>query len=201
MERTSRQESLSEKYKNLFVRSKNLIVSPKKEWESIFNEKSDINNVLASYVLPYLGILSLITFVSYIASHHNVPYEAALKRALSEFTSFFFGLYVTFYITKNILPKFTSKLYFSDVKNISYKLIAYSSIAIYLVKIAIALIPQLNILQFMGVYCAYLAWAGTGYIGAFETRDLRIVLTVVVSVLLLFVPYFISMLFFQFVGI
>ena len=201
MEKTSKQESISEKYKHLFVRSRNLIISPKKEWELIINEKTDNNNILGGYVLPYIGVLSLITFISYLASHHNLPYESALKRALSEFTSFFFGLYIAFYITLNILPKFALKISAKDVKNIAFKLTAYSSIAIYIVKIASALIPQIYFLQFMAIYCAYLVWIGTGYLGQFESRDLRIVLTVIVSTLLLFIPYFISILFIQFVGI
>lgn len=69
MEATKKQESLGEKYKKLLVRTKNLLIAPKQEWDSIHKEKSDINNILSDYVLPYLATLSLITFISYIASH------------------------------------------------------------------------------------------------------------------------------------
>ncbi len=201
MEATNKQESLSTKYKNLFIRTRNLIVSPKTEWEEIHKEKSDINYILAGHVLPYIGALSLITFVSYIASHHNYPFESALKLALSQFASFFFGLHIAYFITLNIIPKFTIKTNTKDLKQLAFKITAYCSTVLYLIKIVIALVPQIYYLQVVGIYVVYLAYLGTKNMGTFESRDMRIVFTVIVSTLLLFVPYFISVVFMKFIGI
>jgi len=198
---TNKQQSLSSQYKNLFIRTKNLIISPKNEWKVIFSEKSDINNILANYVLPYIGALSLITFISYMASHQNYPYESALKHALSQFSSFFFGLYISYFITLNIIPKFTLQTNTQNIKLLAYKIIAYCSTILYLIKIVVALIPQIYYLMILGGYVIYLVWLATKDMGQFETRDLRVVFTVIVSTLLLFVPYFISVLFMKFIGI
>ncbi len=183
-------ESMSLKYRNLFIRTKNLIVSPKEEWEIIYEEKSDMNLILANYILPYIGALSLVSFVSYIAARSGYPFEPALKHAIVLFASFFIGLYVTYFITLKIIPKFTLKTYGNDIKILAYKITAYSSIILYLVKITTALIPQIYFLQILGLYIGYIVWQGSNEVGKFESTDLRIVFTVIVSVLILFVPYF-----------
>lgn len=200
MKTSQKQESMGEKYKLLFSRTKNLIVSPKSEWSTIHTEKSDLNSILSEYALPYIGVLTLITFVSYITSHQGYAFSSALKFALSEFTSLFGGLYITYFITLNILPKFTLTVNSSDLKNVAFKICAYGSIILYLVKILIELIPQVVYLQIIALYTAYIVWLGTKEIGEFESKDLRVVFTIIVSVLLLFIPYFISKLFIQFVG-
>ncbi|WP_430937160.1 Yip1 family protein [Saccharicrinis sp. 156] len=201
MEATKKQESLTEKYKSLFVRTKNLIVSPKQEWKAIHNETSDINIILSNYVLPYMAVLSLITFVSYIGSHQGYPFETALKRALSQFASFFFGLYISYFIVLKIIPKFTVRTYHKNLKLLAFKIAAYNSIILYLIVIATALIPQIYFLQIIGIYTAYLVWIATHGIGKFESHDLRVVFTVIVSLLLMFVPYFISVIFIETVAL
>ncbi len=202
MEATKKQESMSKKYKELFNRTRNLIISPKQEWEEIYNDKSsDISSILSTYILPYLGVLSLLTFISHIASHQDYQYASALKQALSMFASFFFGLYITYFITLNIIPNFTIKTSHKNIKLLAFKLIANSSIILYLIKIAIALIPQIYYLQALGLYSGYLIWLGTLNLGQFESKDLRIVFTIIVSVLILFVPYFISFVFMRFIGL
>lgn len=183
-------ESMRAKYRNLFIRAKNLIVSPKEEWETIYSEKSDMNEILANYVLPYIGILSLLSFVSYIASRAGYPFEPALKHAVLIFASFLLGLYLIYFITLKIIPRFTLKTYGNDVKILAYKITAYSSIILYLVKITTALIPQIFFLQILGLYVGYMVWLGSNEVGKFESTDLRVVFTVIVSVLILFVPYF-----------
>lgn len=188
-------ESMRSRYRNLFIRTKNLIISPKEEWEVIYSEKSDMNSILANYVLPYIGALSLLSFVSHIAVHNGYRLEAALKGAILLFTSFFLGIYITYFITFKILPKFTLKTYSNDLRILAYKLTAYSSIILYLVKITTDLIPQIYFLQIFGLYLGYMVWLGSGEMGKFESTDLRVVFTIIVSVLLLFVPYFLFRIF------
>ncbi|GAF04153.1 Yip1 family protein [Saccharicrinis fermentans] len=200
MEATKKQESLGEKYKKLLVRTKNLLIAPKQEWDSIHKEKSDINNILSDYVLPYLATLSLITFISYIASHQGYPFETALKKALSQFASFFFGLYISHFIILKIIPKFTLNTFSNNLKLLSFKISAYNSIILYLIVIITSLIPQIYFLQFIGIYTIYLVWLATKGMGEFESRDLRVVFTIIVSLLLMFVPYFISIIFIEIVG-
>ncbi len=193
-------ESMRSKYRNLFIRTKNLIISPKEEWETIYKEKSDMNGILANYILPYLGAMALLSFVSYMAVHIGYPFEAALKNSILLFTSFFFGLYITYFITLNIIPKFTLKTYGNDVKILAYKITAYSSIILYLVKITTDLIPQIYFLQILGLYLGYMVWLGSNEIGKFESTDIRVVFTIIVSVLLLFVPYFLFRIFSGFIA-
>ncbi|WP_075590492.1 Yip1 family protein [Labilibacter marinus] len=204
MSTSQKQESMAEKYKLLFSRTRNLIVSPKSEWSSIHAEKSDLNSILGNYILPYIGVLTLLTFVGYITSHQGYDqgydFAPALKYALADFTALFGGLYITYFITLNILPKFTVKINASDLKSLSFKICAYSSIVLYLVKMVVTLVPQASYLLALTIYTGYIVWLGTKEIGEFESKDLRVVFTIIVSALLLFIPYFISNLFIRFVG-
>lgn len=195
MQTTNKQENLTSRYRNIFTRSKNLIALPKQEWISIYREKTDINSILSSYNLPYIAILSLVTFISFLATHQDLPFETALKHAISQFSSFFFGLYICYFMTIKIIPQFIQKTNNQNIKLLAFKLTAYSSILLYLVKITTALIPQIYYLQIIGIYVGYIVWTGTKGIGKFETKDLRVVFTIIVTSLLIFIPYIISYLF------
>lgn len=197
MQTKKKPESLAYRYKKLFSRTKNMILSPKQEWINIFKEKSDYNSILSNFVLPYIGIITLITFISSLTTLHVVDYTLALKSALSKFCSLFLGLLGSYYITTSIIPKFVQKPLDKNVKLLAIKIIAYSSIIIYLANIAISLMPQLYFLQIVTLYIGYLIWLGAKHLGQYENKDLRIVFTIVVTLLLLLLPYMISIVFIQ----
>ncbi|TLX75174.1 DUF1282 domain-containing protein [Labilibacter sediminis] len=201
MQTINKEESLAGKYKNIFIRSKNLIVSPKQEWLLIYQEKSDLNSILSSYNLPYIGALAFISFLSILTAHQGHSFELALKHGISQFSSFFFGLFICYFITYKIIPQFVLKPNGKNIKLLAFKLTAYSSIFLYLVKISTYLIPQIYYLQAIGIYVAYLVWKGTKNIGEFESKDLRVVFTIIVTTLLLFIPYVISYFLMRFTGI
>lgn len=198
MQTTNKQESLLGRYKNIFTRCKNLLASPKQEWIFIYGEKTDRNTILGSFNLPFIAIISLVTFIGFLTNHQDLSFEIALKHALSQFSAFFFGLFICYFITLKIMPQFVQKTNDKNINILVFKLIAYSSTLLYLVEISTALIPQIYYLQIITIYVAYVVWTGTEGIGKFETKDLRIVFTVIVTILLIFIPYMIAYFFIQF---
>jgi hypothetical protein len=191
MQTSKKQEKLSERYRNLYSRSKKLILSPQQEWSIIFKEKNDINTILATFIFPYIALITAFSFSSYLLSNKEIPYTIALKQATFQFTSLFLSLLVTYFITYKIIPKFVVKTASNNIKLLAFKLAAYSSVIIYLVKILSFLIPQTTIIYLLSFYTGYLVWSGTKHIGKFENKDVQIVFTVIVSTLLLFTPFMI----------
>jgi hypothetical protein len=198
---SNKSESLANRYKNIILRTKNLILFPKKEWEIIFNEKGDFNKVISEFSLPYIGIITLISFISSLMSHHQLDFSLALRTAVAQFASFFLGLLICYFIAVKTIPQFVKKVASKDVKLLAIQLSAYSSIIIYLIKITISLIPQLYFIQITALFTGYLVWLGSKQLGDYENNDLRIVLTIIVSLLLLLLPYMISVIIIRFSGI
>ncbi len=200
--KTGNKESLRTKYKSLFIRTKNLVITPKKEWNNIYEENSDINSILSGYILPYIGVLALVSFISHLNLHSDSDkYITALKQALAMFSALFFGLYITYYITKQIMPKFTVNSNEKDLNIYAFKLIAYSSVILYLIQLIVAFIPELFFFQALSLYTGYIVWKGSEYIGRFESNEQRITFSAIVGILLLFVPYFLFKLIVEFSGL
>ncbi len=188
-------------YKHLFQRSKNLLISPIKEWKVIFDEKLDFNKIISDFTLPYIAVITLIVFLGSLSTHQTIDFTLALKTAVAKFSALFIGLLLSYFITLKTIPGFIQKPKSNNIKLIAIKITAYSSIILYLIQITIALIPQLYFLIGISLYTGYLVWLATDFIGEFETKDLRIVFTIIVSLLLLLIPYLISIIFIQFSGI
>ncbi len=186
-------DNLITRYKNLFVRGKNLIIAPGKEWDLIFKEESDLNNILTNFTLPYLTIITIISFLSQLFNLQKADFALALKSGLMEFSSFFIGLLIIYYIILKTIPNFYPDI--KKTKSIAIKLTAYSSILTYLIQIIVLLIPQVFILWGISLYTFYIVWKALPMVGETENKDQRIIFTTILSLLVLFVPYLISVIF------
>ncbi len=201
MDSKNQQQSLINRYKNIFIRTKNLIISPQSEWEAIHSEKSDFNKILSEFALPYLAIITLISFINAIMAHQDPDFTFALKNAIGQFTAFFLTLIITYFILIKIIPQFAKTQKSAQVKDIAIKTVAYSMVVILILRITTLLIPQIYFLQIAGLYTAFLVWHATKHIGNFESKDFRIVLTIIITLLILFLPYLLWVMFIRFSGI
>ncbi len=201
MDSKNQPQSLITRYKNIFIRTKNLIISPQNEWETIHNEKSDFNKILSEFALPYLAVITLISFINSIMAHQDPDFTFALKNAIGQFTAFFLTLFISYYILIKIIPQFAKTPKTAQVKDIAIKTVAYSMVVIFILRITTLLIPQIYFLQIAGLYTAFLVWHSTKHIGVFENKDFRIVLTIIISLLILFLPYLLWVMFIRFSGI
>ena len=196
------QESLINRYKNIFIRSKNLLIAPQKEWVVIFSEKSELNKILSEFALPYVAIITLISFINSFTAHQNPDFTFALKNAIGQFTSYFGALMAIYYILVNSIPRFTQVPQKTNIKIAAAKITAYSMIVVFIIEIIVLLIPQFYLFQIggLGLYTGYIVWIGIKHLGEFETKDLKIVLTIIITLLILLLPYMISKAFAQLSG-
>lgn len=182
--------SLGVLYKNLIGRLKELITKPQKEWELIVIERKSINEVLAHYSFPLLGVYTLSVFIGYLLSHQQLDFGASVKAAVFTFSSCFFGLYVSYYLFSKVLG------YAGHVmeKEQVFQLVGYSSGFIYLTGSVVALVPEtIVIASIINLYVVYLVWLAFAVLKV--KQENRIWLTAIASILILGLPALISRLF------
>lgn len=152
----SEQNNISTKslYKNLFNRLINLIIKPASEWKRINSENKNLNDVLSEFTLPLLAIVTVTAFLDHLFNYQGFEIGVAVKKAVLVFTSLFGGLYLSYYIMLNLLPKFGIE---SDKDKI-FSFVAYSYGYWYLVSFITLLASELLILKLFGIYSLYIIW-------------------------------------------
>lgn len=193
MNDTIKQESLARRYQQLFARSINLMVKPKQEWTVILNEKNDSNAILSTFVLPYVFLATLITFIKYLVVYSNFEFGEAIKQALAVFSSLFFTYLIGCQILMYALPGFLNKeLNKSSLNRLSASLIAYSSLSVFIYQILILVVPNMSILVVVLLYSVYLIWIGLSEFDNFKQSDFKVVVTIIISGIVLIMPFFLS---------
>ena len=176
---------------NLIERAKNIIITPKTEWEKIATEEQSLASVATSYVVPLVLVGAAATFIGYGligVSYFGVRVsstEWGIKMAIIQLASALIGFVITSYVVDALAASFGSE------KNInkSAQLVGYGYTpamigAIFNVFPAIALIGSL-----FGLYGIYLMYLGLGPIK--KTPEDKKVVYLVVTILVLIVVYFV----------
>jgi len=183
--------SLMGMYRNLITRLKALIITPRKEWEVIGREKMSFNEILGQFNLPLIGFYTAAVFVGYLLSQNGLNFEIALKKAVFTFSSYFFGLYIAYYILLKVMELFRQEV----DKGMVFKLVAYPSVVMYLVGIVSALFPETFFIGYViNLYLVYLVWLGIGQTPT-STKEAHVWQTVLFSFVILTIPMLIEKLF------
>lgn len=147
---------------NLIERVKNILITPKKEWEVIANENDDHVKVLTSYLL----LLALIPAVAAFIGWGFIGYktllirvasvELGLRYALTQYISILAGTYLTALVFNELAPKYGAVKDFAS----AFRLSAYCYTAICVGGI-FYLFPSLSSLASLtGLYALYLLYIG-----------------------------------------
>ncbi len=144
---------------NLIDRVKNILITPKTEWDVIDNETATPQSLLMSYVLP----LAIISAVGPLLTGFLFPGVFGLTfflvTAIIAFVSTVLGYYISVYIVDLLAPSFGSE------KNLnkSAQLVAYSSTPSYVAGL-LGFIPILGgLLKFAAwIYSVYIMYLGVG---------------------------------------
>ncbi len=168
-------------YRNLALRLRNLMLRPSQEWKVIHPEETTLNDLLSGFSLPLIGLITLITFLSYLVSQQVLILELALKRALLVFSALFFGLLLAFYLVRKVLKVFHT----SGSNQLAAKLTVYSSAPLYVVSVITSLVPELFFIQILSFYGFYLSWIGVrGSLELGDNRKTGVSIVVALSVLI-----------------
>jgi hypothetical protein len=176
---------------NLIERVKNILISPKTEWQKIAAEPQPMGTVITTYVLPLVLIGAVATFIGYGFIGINYGFlkiagvDWGLRMACVQLISALLGVVITAYVVDALAPSFGSE------KNIdkSTQLVAYGYTpafvgAIFNIFPAIAIIGSL--LSLYGIYVMYL-----GFTPMKKTPEDKRVTYFIVTIIILIVLYFV----------
>jgi hypothetical protein len=159
-------------YKKIWERIKNLITNPNGEWEKIYAEPNDQNEIISKYAIPIIGLGAITTLIGKAALEVYSFYDG-LMLGISYFISTLAGLYISAVIISELAPSFETKKDY----NASLKLIVYSSTAALVAAVVASLSPGLSFIGLFGLYSVYLFWIGLPVIlGTPEDKKIGFVL-------------------------
>lgn len=177
---------------NLFERAKNILISPKTEWEVIKNEQSTVADLFTKYALILALIPAVAGFIgqSLIGislgpfGSFKVPIVNGLIYAVLYYVLSLAGIYLVAFIVDALAPSFGAT---KDMVS-SLKVVVYSYTAVWVAGI-FQIIPVLAILGILGLYSLYLLYLGLNIVKGSPSD--KVVGYTVVVVIITIVVYFI----------
>ncbi len=173
----------------LIDRVKNILLTPKTEWQVINGETETPQSLLTKYVIPLLLIPTIASFIGYgfvgidafLFKIRGVRWGAWF--AVQQFVSGIIGYYIATYVIDALAPSFSSE------KNLgkSAQLVAYSSTAFWVSGIFMIL-PALSILGLLGLYGIYLFYLGVPVLKK-TPEDKRVVYMIVSALVIIVVSW------------
>ncbi|MGG9970641.1 Yip1 family protein [Ferruginibacter sp. SUN002] len=171
---------------NLIERVKNIIITPKTEWDVINGESTTPPMLLTSYVIPMALIPAVATFIGmgligvdvFGIKVGGIKYGLAL--GIMSFLGSIVSYYVSTYVIDALAPTFKSE---KDI-NKSAQLVAYSSTAAYVAGI-FSILPALSFLGILALYAIYLFYIGLPKLK--KTPQDQVVVYMVVGALIIIV--------------
>ena len=177
---------------NLVDRAKNILITPKTEWEVIKNEQTSTSDLFTKYVLILALIPVIATFIgqSLIGislgpfGSYKIPVSNGLIYAVVYYILSIVGVYLVAFIIDALAPSFGS------TKNMdaSLKVAVYSYTAAWIAGI-FGIIPILGILGILGLYSLYLMYLGLKIVK--DTPLDKLVGYLVVVIIIAIVIYFV----------
>ena len=177
---------------NLVERAKNIITTPKTEWEAIANEEPKIQEILLGYVLPLALIPTIALIVGWgvvgILGFTSFTYGIAL--GLVQLINAFLSVLIAGFVIDALSTSFGS------TKNMgkAVQLVAYSMTPIWVFGI-LNILPAIGWLSYLlGLYALFLIYLGLTPL--MKTPEDKKVVYMIVSVVILAVVYWIITLIF-----
>jgi hypothetical protein len=156
---------LPEQIMALVDRVKNILLSPRSEWQVIDAEPATVSSLYAGYIAPLAAIpaicqaigMSLIGIsIPFVGGHYRMPVMDAVIRGAVMYVLGLVGIYILAMIVDALAPTFNGTK--SQIQ--ALKVVAYSYTAAWVAGI-LSLIPALGLLGILaGLYSLYLLYLG-----------------------------------------
>ncbi len=177
---------------NLFERAKNILVTPKTEWEVIKGEQATTADLFTKYAMILAAIPAIASFIGQSLvgvslgpfGSFKLPIGSGLLYAVLQYILTLVGVYVSAFVIDALAPSFGST---KDMVA-SLKVVVYSSTAAWIAGI-FGIIPTIAILGILGLYSLYLLYLGLKIVK--DTPQDKLVGYVVVSIIVIIVIYFV----------
>ncbi len=147
---------------NLFDRAKNILLSPKSEWEVIKTEETSINELFTKYAMILAAIPSVAGLIGYsvfglsfMNASYTIPFGNGITWAVLSYVMNLAGVYVTALVIDALAPSFGAE---KDLIG-SLKIVIYAETAVWVAGI-FSILPALSFLSILGLYSLYLLYLG-----------------------------------------
>jgi hypothetical protein len=172
---------------NLVERAKNIILSPKTEWEAVANEEPNIQQIIVSYVLPLALIPTIAIMIGWgvigIVGFTSFSYGIAM--ALVTLLNALISVFVAAFVIDALAPSFGSQKSLGR----ALQLVAFSMTPAWVGGI-LNIIPSIGWLgSLFGLYGLYLLYIGLSPL--MKTPEEKKIGYVIVSIVVLLVVYFV----------
>jgi hypothetical protein len=174
---------------NLVERAKNIIVTPKTEWDAVAAEEPNIQQILLGYVLPLALIPTIAVIIGWgmIGIFGFTSFTYGIAMGLVQLINAFLSVLITGFVIDALAPSFGSQ------KNMgrAVQLVAYSMTPIWIAGI-LNIFPSIGWLAgLIGLYGLFLMYLGLTPL--MKTPEDKKVGYLVVSIIILVVVYFVIM--------
>jgi hypothetical protein len=143
-------------------RIKSILVSPKKEWQTIEAENASHIKVFTSYVVPLALIPAIAAFIGYgligysVLGHHVGSVSWGLRQAIVQYAAMIGGTYITAFVINALAENFGAKKDFDH----AFSLVAYAYTPMFAGGV-FYILPSLSWLASLaGLYGLYLLYIG-----------------------------------------
>lgn len=175
---------------NLIQRAKNMIITPKTEWNVVATEEPNPSQVVMGYTLPLALVMAIAAFIGYGFVGVNAYFfrikgiDWGLYMAISVLLNAVLSVFITAFVVDALAPSFKSEKNFGR----SVQLVAYGATG-GLVAGIFYIIPSISGIFLIagGIYSLYLFYIGLGPIK--KTPDEQRALYLVVCIVILIVVY------------
>lgn len=176
---------------SLVDRAKNIITSPKSEWEVISNEPADMGSILTGYVVPMALLPAVASFIGYglIGVGPFSSIMVGVASALISLLSTIIGVLITAFVVNLLASGFDSE---KDMGK-AMQLVAYSYTPAWIGGILNIFPPLMFIGALFGLYGIYIMYLGFPHM--MKTPKDKVVVYMIVTVVVLFVVYLVIGLF------
>jgi len=172
---------------NLVDRAKNIILSPKTEWEAVAKEEPNIQQIITGYVFPLALVPTIAAIIGWgvIGLYGFKSFNYGIAMGLVALLNALISVFVAAFIVDALAPSFGSQ------KNLgrAVQLIAFSMTPAWIGGI-LNIIPTLGWLgSLFGLYGLYLLYLGIAPL--MKTPEEKKVGYMIVSIVVLIIVYFI----------
>ncbi|MBE0645720.1 MAG: YIP1 family protein [Bacteroidetes bacterium] len=172
---------------NLVDRAKNIIMSPKTEWEAIANEPADMGGIFTGYVIPMALIPAIASFIGYgfIGLGFISGVTWGIAYALISLLSSLIGVFLLAFVINLLAPSFGSE----KDQGRAMQLVAYSYTPMWVGGI-LYVFPVIGAIgALFGLYGLYLMFLGFPH--TMKTPQDKVVVYMIVAVIVLMIIYFV----------
>ena len=169
---------------DLVTRAKNIMLSPKSEWQTIAGEPAEIGQLYSNYIVILAAIPPLCALIGVSLFLRRFSVGFGFVGAVAQYALALIGIYVIALIARWLAPKFGGR----DDLIQALKLVAYAHTPGWVGGIFL-LLPFLGLLNLLlSLYGLYLLYLGAGPVmGIPDERRLSFTAALVVSVIVVFV--------------